>query len=228
MSRAISSYYDKEAVATAVARGEHREVIGSMWDEIGGLQLDFLRAHGLTPEHTLLDIGCGSLRLGIRAVEFLAPEKYWGTDLNQVLLDAGYQNEILPAGLAGKLPRSQLVMDEEFTFRGIPRSIDFAIATSVFTHLPLNHMRLCLANLARHVTSPCTFLFTIFMPPPGLSVTETHRQQPGGKATHPHRDPYHYLIADVHHAAIETPWAIEFIGDWNHPRNQKMVKATKA
>lgn len=227
-NRPISNYYDHRAIADAVERGEHREVIGSKWDEIGDLQLRFLEAHGLTPHSTLLDVGCGSLRLGVRAVPFLDPGNYWGTDLNRVLLDAGYDKEIVPAGLASRLPRSNLVVDEEFAFPGIPSRIDFAIATSVFTHLPFNYIRLCLANLGRHVSSACTFFFTIFVPPEGCPLTQSHRQPRGGKITHPHRDPYHYSVADVRHAAAETPWSIEFIGDWDHPRNQMMVAAQKS
>lgn len=223
-----SYYYDKETIKAAIDRGAHRDVIGGMWDEIGSLQMEFLKANGLQPHHKLLDIGCGSLRLGVRAAEFLAPGNYWGTDLSSALLDAGYDREILPAGLSAKLPRTQLVTDEDFRFAGVPAHIDFAVAQSVFTHLTFNHLRLCLANLARHVTSPCTFFFTVFTPPDGLPVAQSHAQPIGAVVTHPHRDPYHYSVGDMHHAAVGTPWSIEFIGDWGHPRNQMMVKAHKA
>jgi predicted TPR repeat methyltransferase len=223
----ISYYYDKDWVQAAVARGEHRALIGGMWDEIGRLQFNFLRNSGLTPSNRLFDIGCGSLRLGVHAIDYLASANYWGTDLNQALLDAGYEKEIVPAGLADKLPRSNLVVDEEFTFTGIPNEMDFVIATSVFTHLPLNHMRVCLVNLARHITSPCTFFFTVFTPSEGSPITEPFHHPRGGVVTYSHRDPYHYNLADLHHAAVETPWSVEFIGDWNHPRNQMMVRARK-
>jgi cyclopropane fatty-acyl-phospholipid synthase-like methyltransferase len=224
----LSDYYDQAAMASAVERGQHRDVIGGMWDEIGRLQINFLKANGLTPASTLLDIGCGSLRLGIHAIDFLDPGKYWGTDLNTILLDVGYEKEIVPAGLANKLARSHLITDGDFSFTGIPEEVDFAIATSVFTHLPLNHMRLCLANLAQHVTSSCTFFFTVFTPPEGALVTQSHSQHRGSIVTHPHRDPYHYTVADLHHAATDTGWSIEFVGDWDHPRNQMMVKAIKS
>ena len=227
MTGEFSGYYDPKLVAAAIERGEHRSFVGGMWDEIGCLQLDFLKAHGLTPNSTLLDIGCGSLRLGVRAVDYLGPGKYWGTDLNVELLDAGYESEIRPAGLIGKLPRSNLVVDGDFSFPQIPRSFDFAIAQSVFTHLPLNHMRLCLARLASHVESPCKFFFTVFTPASGATVTDSSQQPVGGVVTHPHRDPYHYTVADVKYAAWGTPWCIDFIGAWSHPRNQMMVKATK-
>jgi hypothetical protein len=84
-----SYYYDQQTIKAAIERGAHRDVIGGMWDEIGSLQMDFLKANGLMPEHKLLDIGCGSLRLGVRAAEFLEPGNYWGTDLSSALLDAG-------------------------------------------------------------------------------------------------------------------------------------------
>jgi hypothetical protein len=224
----ISNYYNKAAIADAVHRGEHRQVIGDLWDEIGGLQLDFLKANGLQPHHRLLDIGCGSLRLGVRAVAYLDAGNYWGTELNETLLDAGYEKEVIPSGSSAKLPRANLVVDEDFSFKGVPPQIDFAIAASVFTHLPLNHLRLCLTNLARHVTTSCTFFFTVFTPPDGLPVTQSHRQPGGGKWTHPARDPYHYCVADLRYAAQDTPWSIQFIGEWGHPRNQMMVRADMA
>jgi hypothetical protein len=44
----ISRYYDADAITRAVAEGRHRDVIGGLWDEMGELQLDFLRANGLS------------------------------------------------------------------------------------------------------------------------------------------------------------------------------------
>ena len=218
-----SNYYDAQAMRRVVAQKNHRMMIGGLWEELGSLQLDYLRSQGLRPEHRLLDIGCGSLRLGVRAVNFLDPGNYVGTDLNEAFLEVGYQEEILPAGLDWKLPRSNLVTDGEFTFAGIPKQIDVAIAQSVFTHLPLNHLRLCLARLANHLTGPCTFLFTVFLAPEGRE-SDTVEQYPG-IVTHPHKDPYHYRVEDIHHAAAGLPWTIEFIGPWGHPRNQMRVRA---
>jgi cyclopropane fatty-acyl-phospholipid synthase-like methyltransferase len=224
----ISKYHDAGAIADAVERGQHREVVGGMWDEIGDLQLAFLKSRGLEPDDVLLDIGCGSLRLGVRAVEYLRPDHYWGTDLNSVLLDAGYEREIEPAGLAPKLSRSHLVVDGDFSFSGVPSDISFAMATSVFTHLPVKQLGVCLRNLARHVARECTFFFSVFTPPDGHPSDQSYRQPIGGKVTFPDRDPFHYTISDLHAAAADTPWSIDFIGDWDHPRNQKIVKAHKA
>lgn len=54
----------------------HRNYIGGMWEEIGNLQLDFLISNGLSPNHYLLDIACGSLRLGVKAMPYLQPSHY--------------------------------------------------------------------------------------------------------------------------------------------------------
>ena len=192
---------------------------------VGGLQLAYLRAEGLLPEHRLLDIGCGSLRLGARAVAYLEPGRYQGTDLNESLLDAGYREEILPAGLEAKLERSALVEDGEFAFPNIEAGLDFAIATSVFTHLPLNHLRLCLARLAPLMAQEGRFYFTVFEPTPDTAAEASCRQSET-VTTHPHKDPYHYQRADLDHAARGLGWQLEGPMEWGHPRNQKMMRAT--
>lgn len=227
MSKHYSVYDNKEAVTRSVSNNKHRHLIGGMWEEIGTLQIDFLKSQGLQPSYTLLDIGCGCLRLGVRAVEFLDTDKYWGIDLNEELLTAGYDHEVVPSGLAAKLPRTNLVTDAEFTFTGTPHQVDMAIAQSVFTHLPLEYLRLCLTNLANHLDGPCDFFATFFI------VTEDEAaapvlHDPGGITTHPDKDPFHYTENDLRRAAWNLPWKVDIIGDWNHPRDQRMVCFRKA
>ena len=226
MSEEVSIYYDTEEIRRRVARNEHRDIIGGLWNEIGQLQLDFLKSEGLKPDHRLLDVGCGSLRLGTRSVDYLDEGNYWGTDLNETLLTAGYEREILPAGLGAKLPRNQLVTDGEFGFPGIPAEIDYIIAQSVFTHLPLNHLRLCLTRLARHVKGPCRFYATFFIVPQDEEA-EAFTHHPGSITTYPHKDPFHYSIERLAQAAAGLPWRLEPVGDWQHPRSQKMVRFRK-
>ena len=56
----------------------HRQYVGGNWDEIGNLQFNFLKSKGLKPESYLLDIACGSLRLGVKAIPYLNPDHYLG------------------------------------------------------------------------------------------------------------------------------------------------------
>jgi len=219
---AYSIYYDRQAIADAVSQGRHRQLVGGLWDEMGALQLAFLQAQGLRPQHRLLDIGCGSLRFGVRAVAYLDANNYWGTDLRAELVEAGYRREIVPLGLSGKLDRSQVVEDADFAFPTLPKAFDFVVATSVFTHLPPAFLTRCLASLAKHLEGPSAFYFTIFEP--AGPFTEPSRQTES-VTTHHDRDPFHYRIEDVQAAAAGLPWRIERLGDWAHPRNQKMVCA---
>lgn len=224
MAKGLSTYYDTETLRLIIANGDHRRVIGGLWEELGRLQLDFLRAQGMAPGDRLLDIGCGSLRLGAMACRYLEPGHYWGTDLSAELIDAGHAREIMDQGLGDRLPRGNLVTDGEFTFAGIPRQVDYAIANSVFTHLPPTHMRLCFANLARHLTAPARVYFTIFLPQDGDGIAGPSHQA-DGIVTWSYKDPFHYDWADVAHALRGLPWALRLLGDWGHPRNQVMVEA---
>ena len=73
-----SVYDDPAIVASQVRAGQHREMIGGLWDEMGQLQFDFMCARGLLPEHRLLDLGCGALRGGVHFARYLQPGKYYG------------------------------------------------------------------------------------------------------------------------------------------------------
>jgi cyclopropane fatty-acyl-phospholipid synthase-like methyltransferase len=173
-----SGYDDSGVIANAVADGRHREVIGGLWEQLGNLQFEFLASHGLKPTHHLLDIGCGSLRGGVRFAAYLEPGHYWGVDSNQSLLDAGYTIELAQAGLSDRVPRENLLCDDEFRFARFGRMFDVAIAQSLFTHLSANRIKLCLDRLAT-VMKPGGRLFATY-----FEVTDDH---PFGEAyDHPH------------------------------------------
>jgi len=143
-----NAYLDHTQIQGAIEHSEHREVVGGLWDEIGDLQYRFLIEHGLQPHHTLLDIGCGSLRGGVRFIRYLEAGNYIGVDSNLSLLDAGFGVELQAAGLQDKLPRENLVCLLEFDFHRLGRQFDFALAHALFTHLTFNRIRRCLQQLA--------------------------------------------------------------------------------
>ena len=85
-SSPISPYLVPNFYQDALINGRHRDIVGGRWDETGRAQMAALRAEGLLPHHRLLDIGAGSLRLGCKAVPYLDPGNYWGTDLSGPLM----------------------------------------------------------------------------------------------------------------------------------------------
>jgi len=218
-----SKYFDLDRVREAVAAGRQRELVGGAWDEIGELQFEFLKGEGLRPSHNLLDIGCGSLRGGTHFVRYLDPGKYFGVDINESLLAAGYEIELRQAGLQDRLPRQNLRCTGDFDLGVFDVRFDFALAQSLFTHLTFNRIRQCLERLADHMKPGGTFFATFFELPEGAPACLPALHSPGGVTTHDVDDPYHYRFEDLKYAAAGLPWAVRHIGDWRHPRDQRMA-----
>lgn len=154
-----------------------------------------LLAAGMTPQDHLLDIGCGSLRLGHKAVPYLDPGHYWGTDASLALMRHGRLTELPDPA---RLPEDHLVEDATFAFPGIPDTITLAIAFGVFTHLPHADLATALTNL-RRFPNLRTVLFTVF-----LSDAPGPTRQPDGVVTHPDRPPYHVPEAEVAQTVAQT------------------------
>jgi hypothetical protein len=222
-----SSYDDKDLIDKQVRERHHREVVGGMWGEIGALQVNFLISEGLTRDHKLLDIGCGCLRGGVHLVDYLEAGNYFGVDINQSLLDAGYHVELAGAGLTTKLPFSNLRRIDRFDFSELDASFDVAIAFSVFTHVSFNAVRICLERLAPKIRAGGRLYATIFERPHDRPSHLPITHPPAGVVTHGDRDPYHYSLADMRHVAADLSWTIHPVGEFGHPRGQRMVMFRK-
>jgi SAM-dependent methyltransferase len=218
--------YAKPLTDEEIASGRHRRRAGKLWETMGRLQLDFMVERGLQPSSRLLDVGCGPLRAGIHFVEYLEAGNYFGIDVNESLLDAGYDVE-LGEELRAKLPRENLRATDRFDCDfGV--EFDFAIAQSVFTHLPLNDIRLCLVRVGRAMRPGGRFYASFFEGPaefPLDGVLDGENPKKRDKFTERH--PYWYWPSDLEWAGGFGPWQFRYIGNWNHPRNQKMVEFTR-
>lgn len=221
------SHYDAlDNVRRAVADGQHRAVIGGLWDELGKLQRDFLVSEGLKPHHAFIDMGCGSLRAGVPLTNYLDPGRYYGVDISADLLDAGYQREIRPAGLDAKLPRENLAANADFDASGFGMTFDYGIAQSVFTHMPIARLTDCLTALLPVFAPGGVFYATYFERPADAAPDAPVAHEPGGVRTFPDRDPYDTTRAALR-AATPPGWLLEVIGDWDHPRDQQMARFTR-
>jgi len=218
-----SPYYEFAAIAEAANAGQHREIVGGLWDELGAFQLDLLTRLGLKPSHRILDVGCGSLRGGIHFIRFLDAKNYFGTDINRSLLDQGYEKELVPLGLKDKLPRENLAIEDQFSFVDFGVAFDRALAFSVFTHLPLNSLRVCLEKMAAVMGPGGIFHVTIFEIPEAAQTSASFTHPEAGVVTHGDKDPYHYRYSDIEHVTKGLPWRLEYVGDIGHPRGQRLV-----
>ncbi|WP_306017376.1 class I SAM-dependent methyltransferase [Oceanicaulis sp. MMSF_3324] len=222
MSAQYSHYDALENMKKAVADGHHRAVIGGMWDELGALQKQFLLSQGLKPEHRFIDMGCGSLRAGVPLTEYLDAQRYYGVDISPDLLVAGYEREIVPAGLEAKLPRSNLAANADFDATGFGVKFDYGIAQSVFTHMPITRLTDCLTALRPVFTEGGRFYVTYFERPDDADPAAPLPHEPGGVVTHPDRDPYDTTLAALS-GATPSGWRLNVMGRWDHPRDQRMA-----
>jgi SAM-dependent methyltransferase len=203
-------------------RQDHRNVVGGYWDRVGKLQLDFLLGQGLQPEERFLDVGCGALRAGIHLVDYLDPGNYYGIDIDPDVLEAGYEAE-LPQTLRPKLPREHLRCTKRFEVDfGV--QFDMAIAQSVFTHVHLNYMRLCLYRLAPCMKVGGRFFGTFSEAPADFPLDGVLYEDETRPSRFTERNPFWYRPSDLEWAAGFSAWRFRYIGDWGHPRDQKIVE----
>src|SRR6478672_1846649 len=117
----------------------HRSTVrgtADFWDELGRAQLDYLVEQGLQPSHYVLDVGCGPLRAGVHFIRYLEPGHYAGVDKRADTLERAREVELPRYRVEAKGPL--LFVNGAFEFRKRGREFDYAIAQSVFTHLPTN------------------------------------------------------------------------------------------
>lgn len=206
-----------------IASRKHRRIVGGRWEEIGTLQRDFLISRGLHPNMKLLDVGCGSLRAGTLLVDYLEPGNYFGVDINPSIIEAGYNFELDDVA-RDRLPIGNLRATDRFDVDfGV--TFDMAIANSVFTHISLNHIRLCLFRLAEVMSPGGRFFATFFEREETFPVDGSFGQPPNRRFTE--RNVFWYYATDLTWAASRLPFEVDYVGAWGHPRDQRMIEYTR-
>ncbi len=132
---------------------------GDNWEEHGKLQADFLKAGGLMPRHSLLEIGCGTGRLARQIAPYLRHGNYHGLDISIAAIneaktlaeDEGWYR-YLPEFSVGELGATS-------------RKFDYIWAFSVFIHLPQDIMESVMRNAASVMHRDSQF-FWAYVPEP--------------------------------------------------------------
>ncbi len=211
--------YGRQLSDVQIQAGVHRDLVGGLWDELGVLQFDYLVKRGLKRHHRLLDVGCGALRGGVHFVRYLDAGCYYGMDSNASLVKAGCL-ELKQAGIESKSPR--LLVDDRFEVSRFSTRFDYALALSLFTHLPMNHIVRCLSKVANSLRADGRFFATIFEAP-SRAYLESLTHSPGGIVTHYDNDPYHQSIDEMQWLAAASGMRLVESNEWGHPRGQKML-----
>lgn len=191
----------------------HRDYVGGFWDEIGKLQFEFLISRGLRPGHVLLDIACGALRGGVHYIAYLEPGHYMGLDKENELIRVGIEKELPPECYAQKRP--EFLVNDKFEMESFSRTPDYAIAQSLFTHLVATDISLCLRNLYQKVAGRRHSFYATFFESTEIVDGELN-------CSHSHAC-FFYTKKQMIDLGRAAGWNVEYVGDWGHPRKQKMM-----
>lgn len=197
--------------AEGIRRLGHRDYVGGMWEEIGRLQFEFLLNQGLEPSHCFLDIACGSLRGGVHFIRYLDVGNYLGIDREGELIKLGIEKELGRATLESKQP--EFVVSDRFEFDSFRKSPQFSLAQSLFTHLNSTDVCACLEKLRKFVEPGHIFFATFFE---GSSSGNP-------EASHTHAV-FRYSREEMAAFGENRGWKVTYIGNWQHPRSQVMMK----
>lgn len=180
-----------------------------MWEEIGQLQIDFLKNEGLLPAHRLLDIGCGTLRGGRHFIRYLNAGHYTGTELSAKAVVAAL-GLIEREALTSKAATIIHVPDGRLTFEDLSSPFAYIFAQSVFTHLAERHIEQCFANLPKVMDDQSRFYFTY------------------NEATEPTRSSFKnfaYPLGILRAIAEANGLTVEDVSErYPHPRQQRMAR----
>lgn len=102
------------------------------YDLISAMTFGLLTCLGLRQHHKVLDVGCGSLRVGRLLIPYLNTGNYTGVEPNVWLVEDGIRRELGRDQVIIKQPKFH-VSD---TTRGLPSDcrFNFAFAQSIFSH----------------------------------------------------------------------------------------------
>jgi SAM-dependent methyltransferase len=140
----------------------YRAYVGPVdnYDLVCAMQFNLLTILGLRDHHTLLDVGCGSLRAGRFLMTYLQSGHYFGIEPEQWLIDEAIRKEIGQDLVAIKQPKFS--NDSNFTLTTFHQEFDFILAQSVFSHTSQNQMRRCLSEARKTMKPSGMFAATYF------------------------------------------------------------------
>mgnify|MGYP000057314507 CR=1 FL=1 len=198
----------RPGVDLPIGAHHYRAFVGSpdKYDLLSALQFNVLTFLGLREYHTLLDIGCGSLRAGKLLIAYLLPHRYFGIEPEHWLIEKGIEQECGKDLISIKSPTFS--NDTNFTCTTFGQKFDFLLAQSIFSHATEMQIRQCLSQasacmhpqslfVATFVEGPENYRGTEWVYPGVVTYTQTHLQD----------------LAAEHGLALK-------LLHWPHPNNQ--------
>ena len=174
------------------------------YDFISAMVFNLLTSLGLRQNHKVLDVGCGSLRIGRLLIPYLNKNNYYGVEPNSWLVKDGIRHEIGKDLIKIKQPHFSFKSDLE-DFKK-PLGLDFAFAQSIFSHCGHDLLENWLRDISQHLNSSGVLAATFI-----IGETDYH----GNGWIYP--ECVEYTPQTVEKIAAKHGLHFDLI-DWEHPR----------
>jgi SAM-dependent methyltransferase len=175
------------------------------YDLIAAMTFNLLTTLGLRQHHTLLDVGCGSLRIGRLLIPYLNRGKYFGVEPNEWLVKEGINRELGGALLEIKRP-TFFFSDSPEVITQAKISFDFVLAQSIFSHCGLDLIKSWLSAISRSLAEDGVLVATFL---------RGEEDSPAKAWVYP--ECVNYRPATLRQVATDTGLRFELL-DWKHPR----------
>jgi SAM-dependent methyltransferase len=200
---------DRENLGLGLKPGDlhYRAYVGPPedYDLIAAMAFNLLTTLGLRQHHSLLDVGCGSLRIGRLLIPYLNRGKYFGTEPNEWLVEEGIKREIGEDLVRIKRPTFFFSDSPDAIFQAkVP--FDFALAQSIFSHCGLDLIRGWLSAISRSLAEDGVMAATFLI---------GEEDFPRSGWVYP--ECVNYRPTTLERAAAEMNLRFEIL-DWKHPR----------
>ena len=207
----------REDVFLEDLRNENHRQGQRIWAEHQEMQFSFLKRRGLRSSSTVLDLGCGPMRLGSVVIPFLNDGWYYGQDINPRTIDFG--EEVLRESNIPEHAPYTLFASDQFDLSLVDRPVQIAFSNSLFSHLTLNSIFTALLQLQTVLAPSGVFYATFFTLDLGRPWLEPHPRNKWGRqfVTYPHQDPYHYPFPLLQDLARHAGFRLDLVDDFGHP-----------
>jgi len=175
------------------------------YDLIAAMTFNLLTTLGLRQHHSLLDIGCGSLRIGRLLIPYLNRGKYFGIEPAEWLLAEGIKQELGETVVETKRPTFFFTDSPEAVGRA-KVAFDFALAQSIFSHCGLDLIKGWLSAVSRSLAQDGALVAT-FLPGDEDSLRKGWI----------YPECVNYRPATLERTAADVNLRFEIL-DWKHPR----------
>ena len=178
------------------------------YDLIAAMTFNLLTTLGLRQHHSLLDVGCGSLRIGRVLIPYLNHGKYFGVEPNEWLVREGIKRELGEALLEIKRP-TFFFSDSPDAIAQANTSFDFVLAQSIFSHCGLDLIKNWISAISRSLAQNGALIAKKDSPKMGWIYP----------------DCVNYRPATLKQAAADANLRFQIL-DWKHPRQTWVLFAT--